>query len=191
MFYAFHMKNIKKTASIILVFALFVIFCRFVLLPKIFFPQKYLEYVDKYSEKYAVEPSLVFAVMLTESHFVPDALSVKSAKGLMQISDMTGEWGAKEIGIEGYTNDSLYNPDVNIEIGCWYLNKLTIQFDEPLETALAAYNAGSGNVSKWLNNAQYSDDGKTLKEIPYKQTRDYVKKVLRAKKMYELLYYKR
>lgn len=191
MFYAFNIKNIKKVANMILVIAIFVIFCRFIVLPNILFPQKYLEYVDKFSEKYNIEPSLVYAVMLTESHFVSDALSSKGAKGLMQISDITGQWAAQEIGIMGYTNDSLYNPEVNIEIGCWYLNKLIIQFDEPLETALAAYNAGSGNVSKWLKNSQYSEDGKTLKQIPFKETRDYIKKVLTAKKIYEMLYYKR
>lgn len=191
MFYAFNIKNIKKVANIILVIAMFVIFCRFIVLPNILFPQKYLEYVDKFSEKYNIEPSLVYAVMLTESHFVSDALSSKGAKGLMQISDITGQWAAQEIGIMGYTNDSLYNPEVNIEIGCWYLNKLIIQFDEPLETALAAYNAGSGNVSKWLKNSDYSEDGKTLKQIPFKETRNYIKKVLTAKKIYEMLYYKR
>lgn len=191
MFYAFNIKNIKKAANILLVIAIFVIFCRFIVLPNILFPQKYLEYVDKFSEKYNIEPSLVYAVMLTESHFVPDALSPKGAKGLMQISDITGQWAAQEIGIMGYSNDSLYNPEVNIEIGCWYLNKLIIQFDEPLETALAAYNAGSGNVSKWLKNSQYSEDGKTLKQIPFKETRDYIKKVLTAKKVYEMLYYEK
>lgn len=191
MFYAFNIKNIKKVANMILVIAIFVIFCRFIVLPNILFPQKYLEYVDKFSEKYNIEPSLVYAVMLTESHFVSDALSSKGAKGLMQISDITGQWAAQEIGIMGYTNDSLYNPEVNIEIGCWYLNKLIIQFDEPLETALAAYNAGSGNVSKWLKNNQYSEDGKTLKQIPFKETRNYIKKVLTAKKIYEMLYYER
>lgn len=189
MFYAFNIKNIKKIANVILIFAIFGVFARFIVLPNILFPQKYLEYVDKFSEKYNIEPSLVYAVMLTESHFVPDALSRKGAKGLMQISDLTGEWAAEEIGIMGYTNDSLYNPEVNIEIGCWYLNKLIVQFNEPLETALAAYNAGSGNVSKWLANNQYSDDGKTLKQIPFKETRNYIKKVLTAKKIYELLYY--
>lgn len=191
MFYAFNIKNIKKAANILLVIAIFVIFCRFIVLPNILFPQKYLEYVDKFSEKYNIEPSLVYAVMLTESHFVPDALSPKGAKGLMQISDITGQWAAQEIGIMGYSNDSLYNPEVNIEIGCWYLSKLIIQFDEPLETALAAYNAGSGNVSKWLKNSQYSEDGKTLKQIPFKETRDYIKKVLTAKKVYEMLYYEK
>ena len=78
-------------------------------------------------------------------------------------------------------------PEINILIGCWYLNKLINQYDN-VETALAAYNAGSGNVSRWLADDEYSSDGIRLDYIPYKKTRNYVKKVQQAKKIYEYLY---
>lgn len=179
-------KFIKKVVSLILLFIVFILLSRFVLLPHIF-PRRYQFYVEQYAEKYFLETSLVYAVIFTESRFQPNAISPKDAKGLMQITDKTGQWAADTIGFP-YTQYSLYNPEVNIQIGCWYLNKLMIQFQEPIETALAAYNAGSGNVSKWLENPQYSEDGKQLKEIPFGETKRYVKKVLVIKKIYEMLY---
>ena len=106
----------------------------------------------------------------------------------MQITDGTGKWAAKSLKIEDYKQDSLFEPKKNIEIGCWYLNKLINQFEEPVETALAAYNAGSGNVARWLKDSEYSDDGRTLKKIPYPETEKYVKKVLMIKKIYQMLY---
>ncbi len=81
----------------------------------------------------------------------------------------------------------LFEPNINIQIGCWYLNKLTNQFGTT-QTALAAYNAGSGNVSKWLQDSHYSDDGKTLIDIPYGETKRYVKKVMFVQKIYQWLY---
>ena len=66
----------------------------------------------------------------------------------MQITDKTGQWAAKELGIKDYSDEKLYDPEINIQIGCWYINKLLNQFED-VETSLAAYNAGSGNVSKW------------------------------------------
>ena len=88
---------------------------------------------------------------------------------------------------EYHLPESLVYSVVNIKIGCWYLDKLIHQFDG-IQTALAAYNAGSGNVSKWLLDSKYSDDGKTLKEIPYGETKRYVKKVIITQKIYQWLY---
>ena len=79
-------------------------------------------------------------------------------------------------------------PDVNIHMGCWYLNYLINYFhDEDL--ALAAYNAGMGNVENWLKDENYSADGLSLEEIPFKETREYVKKVESAERIYEVLYF--
>lgn len=182
-----HSSFLKKTANVILFFAVIIIVSRFLVLPQIF-PQKYQTLVEQYAQQYEVDTSLVYAVMYVESKFDATAVSPKAAKGLMQISDGTGEWAAKEIGLENFTAASLFQPEINIQIGCWYLNKLTVQFAEPLETALAAYNAGSGNVSKWLSDSSYSDDGSRLKKIPYGETDRYVKKVLLIQKIYEFLY---
>ena len=111
----------------------------------------------------------------------------KDAKGLMQIGEITGEWAAELLDMEQYQKQMLFEPNINIQIGCWYLNKLTNQFGTT-QTALAAYNAGSGNVSKWLQDSHYSDDGKTLIDIPYGETKRYVKKVMFVQKIYQWLY---
>ena len=130
---------------------------------------------------------MVYAVIFTESHFEERAVSTKNAKGLMQIGEGTGAWGADILRLEGYTKESLFVPHINIQIGCWYLERLEKQFGIT-ETALAAYNAGSGNVSRWLENPNYSQDGKTLQQIPYGETKRYVKKVMTVQKIYQWLY---
>ena len=187
MFYVFNMRKMKKTAGNLLIFAVLVLVFRFVLIPQLF-PRQYGELVEQYAEKYNLEPSLVYGVIFTESKFRADAVSAKNAKGLMQITDGTGEWAAQSLKVEDYKKDSLFEPEKNIEIGCWYLNKLINQFQEPVETALAAYNAGSGNVARWLADSEYSDDKKTLKKIPYPETEKYIKKVLMIQKLYQMLY---
>ena len=178
--------KILKIAKITLFFAVIILLCRFILLPFVF-PRKYQTEIEYFSEQYNLPQSLVYSVVFTESRFEHDAVSMKSAKGLMQIGETTGEWAGDLLDITEYNQEMLFEPKVNIKIGCWYLNKLIHQF-EIIQTALAAYNAGSGNVSKWLQDSNYSDDGKTLKEIPYGETKRYVKKVIVTQKIYQWLY---
>ena len=81
----------------------------------------------------------------------------------------------------------LYDPEINIKMGCWYLNNLIEQFGN-VDTALAAYNAGSGNVRQWLQDSEYSKDGETLYNIPFAETKKYVDKIKVNYKMYQYLY---
>ncbi len=148
----------------------------------------YREQIATYSEKYNIDPFLVAAIIRVESKYDINALSHKEARGLMQISPVTGKWGAREIGILDYKEELLYDPEINIEIGCWYINKLNAQFNNNLELVLAAYNGGSGNVTKWLKDSNYSSDGKNLNYIPFKETELYLKKVLKAYDIYKKLY---
>jgi soluble lytic murein transglycosylase len=128
------------------------------------------------------------AVIYVESNFDANACSYKGAIGLMQIMPQTGEWAAQRLKIKDFTSEKLYNPNMNIKIGCWYLNNLQSQFNGDLDLVLAAYNGGSGNVRKWLKNKEYSSDGKTISYIPFKETREYVQKVKKAYKKYRSLY---
>ncbi|WP_083605650.1 lytic transglycosylase domain-containing protein [Proteiniborus sp. DW1] len=155
---------------------------------KTLYPIRYKEYIANYSKQYDIDPFLVAAIIRVESKFNKDALSHKGAKGLMQIAPVTGRWAAGELGIIDYEESLLYNPEINIKIGCWYINRLKSQFDNNLELILAAYNGGSGNVAKWLNNNNYSEDGKSLKHIPFKETELYLKKVLKSYDIYRKLY---
>jgi soluble lytic murein transglycosylase len=150
------------------------------------YPYKYIDLIREYSRKYGLEPDLVCAVIHTESRFRPGITSPKGARGLMQLTKGTADWGAEEVGIPGYAYENVTEPVVNIELGCWYLSVLLKQFTET-ETALAAYNAGSGNVERWLDDASLSADGVKLDDIPFGETRRYVGRVDGARAVYRIL----
>lgn len=145
-------------------------------------------YISKYSKEFNVDPYLIAAIINVESKYDKYAMSSKEARGLMQIAPITGKWASEELNIEDFTLEDLFDPELNIMVGAWYLNILSKEFDNNLQLILAAYNAGSGNVVKWLQNEIYSEDGKTLKEIPFTETKEYVKKVENNIKIYRLLY---
>ena len=141
------------------------------------YPLSYSTSIKKYAEEFQVDPYLIAAVISVESSFDKEATSPKDARGLMQIGPSTGEWAAEKLDIENYSSDMLYEPDVNIRIGAWYLNNLSDEFNGNIPVVLAAYNGGSGNVSKWLDDKDYSKDGVNLDNIPFPETRAYVDKV--------------
>lgn len=153
---------------------------------KIIYPKKYSVYVEKYSEEFEINENLVYSVMKAESKFDKDAISRKGAKGLMQISDITKDWAIEELGLGDI---DIYDPENNIKIGCWYLKKLYKEFGD-LDLVIAAYNGGSGNVTRWLKNNEYSSDGKHLDSIPFQETSTYVKKVRKNYDMYNDIYSK-
>lgn len=157
------------------------------IIKKYIYPYNYSEIVNEFSYKYNLDPFLVLAVIKTESNFNEEAESVKGAKGLMQIMDSTGEWIADKIGVNNFSPNMLYEPEINIEFGCWYLNNLLNEFED-LSLALAAYNGGSGNVTKWLNDPEYSNDGESLTYIPFKETKKYVDRVSTRYNIYKFLY---
>ena len=177
---------IKKLFTTAVTFALLVSFGYFVVLPRVL-PLEYQDIVEKYTAVYGLDKNLVNGVIFSESHFEPNAVSSAGAKGLMQVTDETGWWAAEQIGLRTDPVD-LTDPDTNIRIGCWYLSWLLDKFDGVTETALAGYNAGHGNVTKWLADEEMSADGITLEEIPYEETKSYVKKVQLAQLVYSYVY---
>ncbi len=136
------------------------------------YPVAYSSYITKYATENDLDPYLVIALIKQESNFVPDARS-KYAGGLMQLTEATANEYAKKLGLSNY---NYMDPETNIQIGCFVLATLIDKYDN-IDTALAAYNAGVGNVDSWLSNPDYSNDGKTLYNIPFSETRHYVKKV--------------
>lgn len=146
----------------------------------------YPELIQQYATKYDIDPYLVAAVIHVESRNHPDAVSPAGAVGLMQIMPTTGEWIAGKLGIS-YSEEALKNPEINIEMGCWYLNFLGQRFDSQA-TVLAAYNAGHGNVQEWLDNKEYSQNEKDLLEIPFPETEEYVIRVQKAYEKYKKYY---
>lgn len=147
------------------------------------YPVAYGEWIMKYSTKNELDPFLVMAVIKQESNFVPEAHS-GVAGGLMQLTQETAQWNANELGI---TDFDYMDPETNIELGCHYLKYLIKHYGN-VDTALAAYNGGMGNVDAWLADKTYSSDGKTLDNIPFTETRNYVVKVNEYWEHYKELY---
>ena len=154
---------------------------------KQFYPREYSKYVEQYSKEYNVPEPLIYAVILTESSFDANAKSSVGAIGLMQIMPETFEWLSRHID-KPEISEKISNPEINIKYGTFYLSYLYERF-ENWETVIAAYNAGHGRVSGWLKDTRYSADGKTLKNIPLDETKNYVNKVVEAYNEYQKIYY--
>lgn len=152
------------------------------------YPQKFGEYVFRYAQENNLDPNLVFSIIKAESNFDPKATSRKNARGLMQISEMTGKWGAEKLKLKNYSADSLYDPEINVRIGCWYVRRLMYEFKNDLDLTIAAYNGGSGNVTEWLKDPSLSESGSSLDRIPFQETALYLKKVKKYHSMYKRLY---
>ncbi len=150
------------------------------------YPKKYSDAVETYAAEYDVPPHLVYAVIHTESSFRPDAGSEAGAAGLMQIMPETLEWLNMRMGLQTEFAE-LSDPDVAIRYGTYMLHLLLDEFGDT-SAALAAYHAGRGRVGQWLKDPAYSDDGRTLRVIPYRDTAHYVRKVEKAVEMYDSLY---
>lgn len=161
------MSKLAKIFCIVLLALVFV----FVLIQGFFalvFPIKYNSFVNEYSKTYNLNPSLVYSVILAESKFNPNAKSNSGAMGLMQIMPKTGEFIALSLN-EEFFEENLYNPQINIKYGCFYLRYLMNKFeDETL--SLCAYNAGETVVRGW------KDENENF-VIVYPETQKYVKKV--------------
>lgn len=153
------------------------------------YPIGYKDLINKYSKEYNVDPFLV-AIINVESKYDKDAVSNKDARGLMQIMPGTGEWAAEILNIENYNLKLLSEPETNIKFGAWYISQLKKEFNNNMDLVYAAYNAGSGNVGKWLQDKTYSNDGKNLEDIPFNQTKEYVEKVKLNYNIYKLVYNK-
>lgn len=150
------------------------------------YPKKYTEYIEKYAEEYSVPENLLYATAKVESGFDKNACSEAGALGLTQIMPDTLVWLQTKTG-DDYSADDLMQPEVSVKYCAVFYSILLSRFQDT-ETAIAAYHAGINQVSKWLENPEYSSDGKTLDKIPSKATGHYVDKVTDAVNIYGNLY---
>lgn len=147
----------------------------------------YPEEIKASAGEFGLDPYLVAAVIFAESSGNPAAVSPKGAVGLMQIMPDTGDWIAEKLSLADHSTEKLTEASHNIRLGCWYLAYLLDKYGDDREIALAAYNAGPGNVDKWLGDERYGENGK-LTNIPFEETRNYVARVKAALKKYTELY---
>lgn len=150
------------------------------------YPKKYSEFVEMYASEYGISETLLYSVIRTESGFDPDSVSVANARGLTQITEDTFDWLLMKSG-EDYIFDDLFTPEISIKYGAYFLSILQNEY-AVTETVLAAYHAGMGNVSSWLEDPEYSDDGINLIKIPISDTAHYVNKVMSAMDNYYKIY---
>ncbi len=183
-------RNSKKKGRILLLFTVFflILILNIGNICRLFYPVKYMDSVKKYTEKYQLDPYLIMSIIKAESNFNADAVSGKNATGLMQIIEPTAMWLSDKLGMDDFTYADITDPDINIQMGCYYIAFLLDHYEGNTENALAAYNAGQGNVDQWLLREEYSKDGESLSHIPYPETRRYIRQVTNNEKVYRALY---
>lgn len=177
-------RNAQKMLVILIVIILIVILIIGInsLIMKVLYKKEYSEYVIKYSQEYGVEENLIYALIKAESNFNASAVSSKGAQGLMQLMYSTAEEVASKNGIE-LTANNILQPEVNINIGTKYISILLEKY-KCIEVAIAAYNAGIGNVDKWIDTGVIKADGSDIENIPFKETNTYVRKIMRDYRIY-------
>ncbi len=151
------------------------------------FPVRHLDLVQAHSAANSLEPSLVLAIIRQESAFKEDARSSAGARGLMQVLPSTGRRLARQAGLRGYSVGKLYQAATNIQIGTRHFSVLLRMFGGNVELALASYNAGETRVQRWKK--QFGDDDIALfvEQVPFTETREYLKQVLTSHAYYRAI----
>jgi soluble lytic murein transglycosylase len=151
------------------------------------YPRAFRSSVEAWAGKHDIEPSLAWAIMRRESAFAPEVTSAADARGLMQIIPPTANSIAQELKLPPADPAQLYSPEWNIRLGTWYLRALTARLHHPTLVA-AAYNGGPGSVAKWAKERSEVQLDEWVEEIPFKETRGYVKQVTSDLFIYRQLY---
>jgi len=183
---------LKKLIAIIIILAIGIrLFNYFNIKEKIYkliYKTDYSEYVEKYAEEYDIDEMLIYSIIKTESNFQSNVKSQSGAIGLMQIMERTAIETAKELGHDDITEEKLYQPELNIQIGVKYFAKLLKLYDNNINLSIIAYNAGIGNVDKWRNEGIIKKDGSDIENVPFKETQNYARKIFRDYEIYKKIY---
>ncbi|MEA5599219.1 transglycosylase SLT domain-containing protein [Rivularia sp. UHCC 0363] len=141
------------------------------------YPFPYFDVIGKWSKERQLNPFLVVSLIRQESRFQEKIKSVADATGLMQVLPSTAKWIAPQINVD-YTKTDLTKPDDNIMYGTWYLDSTHKQYQNNSLLAIASYNAGPGNVAKWLTTLPKDDADEFVEAIPFPETENYIRQVL-------------
>lgn len=185
-------KRVNRTliASIITVLVISLIYIGYVIILKTYvYPIKYDKYVISAAKENNIDPYLIFAIIKQESKFNEKACSNKEAKGLMQILDSTAQEMLEDIDNIDISTLNLFDAKTNIYIGTKYFKTLVERYEGNIRLAICAYNAGLGNVDKWIvSNEIYSNSEIVISNIPFKETKEYLVNVLKYYDKYVELY---
>lgn len=186
-------KRLKGLKIIIIILSLLVlIIATWTLICKNFvYPKKYMDTINEISEQKNVDPHLILSVIKAESNFNEKAVSRKDAIGLMQLIPSTAnDINLKSNLLDLNENIDLYDTKTNIILGTSYLKLLIDKYNGNFYLAICAYNAGMGNVDKWISTNIINNDFSDFKDnnIPFKETKNYLKKVINNYNMYNFLY---
>ena len=173
-FCAYNARRRKKKRIRRLILLVLAVLLALVVLPRawdgaerMLYPRKYEALVDQWAETYDLDPLLVEAFIRTESGFDPGATSSVDARGLMQMTEETFLWLRSKLGLgEEVSFGDLYDPDVSIRFGCYYLHLSLVRYNGDISTAAAAYHSGWGTVDALLQKEEHSEDGLTLSGFP-------------------------
>lgn len=157
---------------------------------KVLYPIEYENLVTLYAQEYQVDEYLIYAIIKAESNFEIDAVSSKGAKGLMQLMENTAKDVIKKVNIDISSeelSEKLLEPDININLGTKYISILLQKYGN-IPIALTAYNAGIGTVDNWIEKGIIKENGEDIENVPYKETNQYVRKILGSYKIYRELY---
>ena len=152
------------------------------------YPLEYQEIINEVSKQYRLDPYLVTALIREESYFNPKAGSSAGAVGLMQLMPSTASYIANRNGISYSGRSSLLDPQKNIQLGCAYLDYVKEKHYENDLLAVASYNGGPNAVNSWKSSLNYKSFDEFIENIPYPETRDYIKKVYRSYWVYINIY---
>jgi soluble lytic murein transglycosylase len=151
-------------------------------------PLRHDDIIRQQAHDKGLDPALIAGVIYAESHFIDGRTSSAGAQGLMQLTPATAQYIARKSGGTQFRVSDLGTPQVNIAYGAYYLKYLMKRYGGDVPLVLAAYNAGEGNVDKWIVRARAQDKALDIQAIPFGETRSYVTKVLDARKQYRITY---
>jgi soluble lytic murein transglycosylase len=151
-------------------------------------PLRHEDIIRQQAADKGLDPALIAGVIYAESHFIDGRTSSAGALGLMQLTPDTAQYIARKSGGTQFRVSDLATPQVNISYGAYYLKYLMQRYHDDVPLVLAAYNAGEGNVDKWVAGARAQGKALDVTAIPFGETRSYVTKVLDAREQYRRSY---
>lgn len=155
---------------------------------RLVYPFPFRLIIERAAGRFGLDPYFAAAMIYEESRFDPKAISPAGAIGLMQITPSTGRELARQLGMKGFKRSMLFDPRVNVTLGCYYLSRLLKQFDGNLYLAAGAYNSGPARMREWVRRIGLRDIDEFVEDIPFPETRAHIKKTMAAFWIYRRLY---